>query len=345
MNLSLRKYSVIALAWLVLQIMQFIRSALFGSFDQSFAIIFQSTTLGLLLIPAVLFITNKFSTRIKSLILVSLLHLGISIIIPFVLGIIFEDTVRASISGVEMLIKPSLIFYFFSIYLYIATFTIILHIIDTLKTKETKNAILEKELATAQLINLKSQIRPHFLFNTLHGINQLMETDVATAQDMMVNLSSLLRRVADTNNEQFISLEEEFSFARDYLEIEEVRFKDRLKIEYEMDPDSLYTKIPAFIIQPLIENALKHGISNVTDNGLIRITTSKNKNRVFVRIEDNAALLEKDFKEGVGTSNIKARLENIYGNEASFKLFLHNNFTVAELSLPFEEYESTLVIN
>ena len=181
---------------------------------------------------------------------------------------------------------------------------------------------LETKLATAQLQALKMQLHPHFLFNTLHSISELVHADPARAESMIVRLSDFLRLTLDQVCAQDVPVVEEMDFLRRYLEIEQMRFEDRLTIEWKIDPATLRVRVPNLILQPIVENALKHGISRNTNHGLIRISSMREDGRLALKVFDNGPgtaratgnMLE-PVREGVGLNNTRSRLERIYGGD------------------------------
>jgi hypothetical protein len=184
----------------------------------------------------------------------------------------------------------------------------------------------EKELANARLHALITQLRPHFLFNTLNSISSLIDIDKSAAQKMISRFGDLLRGVLEKEEKQFISLEEEVAFIENYLSIELERYQDRLSITYDLDPESLEGKVPTLILQPLVENAIKHGISKKLEGGEIAISSqilNGEENPVpqlELRVEDNGEGLIDGFDYGVGLKNVSKRLKELYQDDFEFKL-------------------------
>lgn len=179
---------------------------------------------------------------------------------------------------------------------------------------------LEAKLATAQLHALKMQLHPHFLFNTLHSISELVHDDPARAESMIVRLSDFLRLTLDHVGIPEVPVSEEIDFLRRYLEIEQMRFEDRLTVEWEIDPETLVSRVPNLILQPIVENALKHGISRNTKRGVVRISCKQDGGRLALTVYDNgpgprrtASPDATPLREGVGLNNTRSRLERLYG--------------------------------
>lgn len=181
---------------------------------------------------------------------------------------------------------------------------------------------LETQLANAQLEALKMQLHPHFLFNTLNSISVLMrEGDAKAANRMLVRLSELLRVALKSGSAQEVSLKEELEFLRGYLEIEQIRFQDRLQVDFEVEKETLEARVPNLILQPLVENAIKHGIASLETNGKIRIETRRQNGFIELAVSDNGAGFNESANDGgIGLKNIQERLERLYGENQRFEI-------------------------
>lgn len=183
---------------------------------------------------------------------------------------------------------------------------------------EHRKAQLESQLATARLEALKSQLQPHFLFNTLHSISSLMLTDVGAADQMMSLLSDLLR-MSLSGNSQITTLGDELHFVNTYLDIEKIRFDDRLKVVLEIDPDTLDALVPRLLLQPLVENAVRHGVSRLPSGGQVRIASNRSGPYLILRVIDNGPGLEGSGsapqRAGLGLQATRERLRTLYGGE------------------------------
>ncbi len=188
------------------------------------------------------------------------------------------------------------------------------------REREMRALELEGRLTRAELHNLKMQLHPHFLFNTLHTISVLMMRNVTAANRMLIRLSDLLRITLDNAGAQEVTLKQELDFLNGYLEIEQTRFHDRLTVNRDIDPATLDISVPNLLLQPLVENAIRHGISNRADAGLIQIRSRREADRLVIEISDNGQGLPVNVKKGVGLANTEARLEQLYGNSHSFAL-------------------------
>jgi two-component system LytT family sensor kinase len=177
-------------------------------------------------------------------------------------------------------------------------------------------AQLETRLAEAQLQALQRQLHPHFLFNTLHTISALMHRDTEAADAMLARLSDLLRLTLERLGVQEIPLKEELEFLEKYLEIERTRFGERLTIQMEIEPETLDVCVPNLILQPLVENAIRHGIAPRVGGGRLHIVARRTGDRLWLMVRDNGAGLTKAkldaFNQGVGVSNTRSRLQRLY---------------------------------
>jgi signal transduction histidine kinase len=191
------------------------------------------------------------------------------------------------------------------------------------RERQVQAAHLEHQLTKAQLQVLKMQLQPHFLFNTLNAISELVHEDADTADRMITRLGDLLRSSLDLAGRQEVPLKQELEFLKAYLEIEQTRFRDRLEVRMEIDPDALDARVPNLILQPLVENAIKHGTAPRAAAGLIEIFAARRDNHIVVEVRDNGGGLAADvgtFREGVGLRNTRARLRQLYGPAHRFEL-------------------------
>jgi signal transduction histidine kinase len=182
---------------------------------------------------------------------------------------------------------------------------------------------LETRLIEAQLQSLQRQLQPHFLFNTLNTISALMHRDVDAADNMIARLSDLLRLSLQTVGIQEVSLKQELDFLGKYLEIEQTRFRDRLTVVFDIEPDTLDALVPNLILQPLVENAIKHGIGPRPAPGRIQIHARRAGRFLELEVRDNGVGLSEarlsDFNRGVGLANTRSRLQHLYGSNHRFE--------------------------
>jgi signal transduction histidine kinase len=186
------------------------------------------------------------------------------------------------------------------------------------QARALKAANLEANLVKARLRTLEAELHPHFLFNTLHAISTLVHSDPEAADRMISRLSDLLRLTFDRSGAAQISLKEELEFLQKYLQIEQIRFQDRLSICFDIDPETLDAEVPRLILQPLVENAIKHGISPRSGSGSVEISARRQDADLWVEVRDDGVGLSPNarvrFNDGVGLSNTRARLECLYGD-------------------------------
>lgn len=178
---------------------------------------------------------------------------------------------------------------------------------------------LEAQLAQAQLDSLRAQLHPHFLFNTLNGIVGLVRDNKnEAAVTMLVGLSDLLRHALEHSNQQEVELKEEINFLRLYLNIQQMRFSDRLQVQFEVDPNTSSAMVPSLILQPLVENALRHGIGRSVASGLVGVSSQVEGDSLKLRVFDNGEGLPLNWQlkssSGIGLANTAARLQQLYGD-------------------------------
>ena len=199
---------------------------------------------------------------------------------------------------------------------------------------------LETKLAQSQLDALKMQLHPHFLFNALNSISVLMYDDVKSANQMLINLSELLRIALRSENTQEVCLKDELEFLHRYLEIEQVRFESRLNMEFAIDDETLNAKVPSLVLQPLVENAIRHGIAPLAGKGKIFIESRRENNFVEIIVSDNGAGIGNSLTKshGIGLRNTRERLEKLYGKEHQFEAgsSVNGGFCV-KIRIPYHE--------
>lgn len=208
------------------------------------------------------------------------------------------------------------------------------------RERELRASQLETRLAQARLQVLKMQLHPHFLFNTLNAISELVYKDPESAEQMITNLSDLLRLSLENVGVQEVPLKQELDFLNKYVEIEQTRFHDRLRLSMEIEPETLDACVPNMILQPLVENAIRHGIGMRSSGGQIEIGADREDGMLHLFVRDNGRGLlngeQKALKEGVGLANTRARLDQMYG--ASHRFDLKNSpggGLLVDLAIPF----------
>jgi sensor histidine kinase YesM len=200
-------------------------------------------------------------------------------------------------------------------------------------------AQLQAQLADARLAALRTQLNPHFLFNTLHAVSALVERDPRGVRRMVARLSELLRTTLDEADEPEVPLHREITFIERYLDVMQIRFQGRLHVRMQIEPEVRYALVPNLILQPLVENAVKHGVSKLTGTGRIEIGARLDGERIALSVRDNGPTLAAGpFHpvEGLGLRNTRARLRQLYGSAQSLTLrAVEDGGLAAEVSLPY----------
>src|SRR5215469_4922833 len=202
------------------------------------------------------------------------------------------------------------------------------------KAQELESAELQQALAASELQMLKSQLQPHYLFNTLHGISTLIDSDRAKAKASVLKLSKLLRTSLEYGNSDLISFAEELKFVRSYLELEQMRLGDRLQILWDVDAETRETLVRQLILQPLVENAILHGISCCREGGWIQIVSRKIGDRVELEVRNSVGGKSQEGL-GLGHRNTTARIKHLYATEGTFVFRIDaGDVAVATLTFP-----------
>ncbi|HLW78007.1 MAG TPA: histidine kinase, partial [Terriglobia bacterium] len=205
--------------------------------------------------------------------------------------------------------------------------------------RELRASRLEAQLAQAQLQVLRMQLDPHFLFNTLHAISSLMHEDVEAADEVVTRLSDLLRMSLENVNQNEVTLQREMEFLEGYLAIQQTRFRDRLTVRLDIEPVSLDALVPSMILQPLVENAVTHGIASRLGPGEIAVRARRRNGVLRLEVADNGpgpGSTGEKAGRGLGISNTRARLTQLYGAAQRFELTeAAGGGTLVALELPF----------
>jgi two-component system, LytTR family, sensor kinase len=320
---------------------------------------FTGAYIWVLLTPVVVQLTNRFPLERKNWLRRTGLHLVLSIAVALV-----QTTLESSILPFFHIFPPYMKT-FVSTFLFlmvigfhqaVLTYWIIMTIELSVRYHrayqerkeralqlELNTAALESQLAQAQLHALKAQLQPHFLFNTLNAIMVLVrQREAAQAEETLGLLSDLLRCVLEDVGSQEVPLRREMEYLRLYLSIEEVRFRDRLRVEIATDPGILDAAVPHMGLQPLVENAIRHGIGRRSQAGVIRILGRRVDNLLEIRVEDDGpGLPATGIGQGIGLRNTRERLHQLYGERA--QLIVENRpqgGARAIMSLPYHTAET-----
>jgi sensor histidine kinase YesM len=209
---------------------------------------------------------------------------------------------------------------------------------------QLKTLQLEAELSHAQLQALKMQLHPHFLFNTLHSISALLTKDIESARKMITRLGDFLRLTLENSGSPEVTLQQEMEFLSCYLEIERIRFQNRLVTRLDLGDQTLDAQVPNLILQPIVENAIRHGIAPRSTPGLIEIEAKQHNGRLRIQVRDNGPGLSEHrtseylFEKGLGLANTETRLKRLYG--AAHLFDLRNNpdgGLIVTLEIPFHK--------
>jgi two-component system, LytTR family, sensor kinase len=197
---------------------------------------------------------------------------------------------------------------------------------------------LEARLASAELQVLKMQLQPHFLFNTLNTIYNLIPVNGREAQAMISRLSNLLRFSLDHVTTEKVTLQHELNFLMQYIGIEKVRFEERLRVEQDVAANALHGEVPNMILQPVVENAIRHGIGNKAGGGTIKIAARRVEDRLLITVTDDGTNpVRVKNGSGIGLANTRARLTKLYGQDFTFGLEPFGPGAQIRLEIPFEE--------
>jgi LytS/YehU family sensor histidine kinase len=224
------------------------------------------------------------------------------------------------------------------LYLLSVAFHYVLLAADARRDAERREGEARELAGQAELRALKAQLNPHFLFNSLNSISALTAADPAGARQMCVLLGDFLRRTLGLGERNAIPLGDELSLCRCFLAVEQVRFGTRLRVEEEIDKDAERCLVPALVLQPLVENAVKHGVANLPEGGFVRVEARRADNHLWLSVE-NAFDPECQSRGsgGVGLANVRRRLETRYGEQASLRISTVEDRYRVRISLPLEE--------
>jgi two-component system, LytTR family, sensor kinase len=287
--------------------------------------------LWLFVTPLVLLLARKFPLDRqrwpKSFVVHLIVSLGLSVVLLFIytaiILLVFGRGQSSFTAGFRDLLVGSMHAEFLT-YWMIVGLTWAFDYYRKYQERELRTSQLETKLAQAQLDALRMQLQPHFLFNTLNSISVLMADDVGAARRMLTRLSELLRGSLANGGTHEVSLKEELEFLQNYIDIEQTRFQDRLTIQLEIQPAVLDARVPNLILQPLVENAIRHGISPRAHDAVIGISATRENGMVQLRVVDNGVGcgtdLERILARGIGLSNTKERLNQLYGAEHRFEI-------------------------
>jgi two-component system LytT family sensor kinase len=284
------------------------------------------------LVPGILFLARRYRFERQSWRRAVAVHAAGVVFFTFVHAVltVTGQLPMSILSGKEMMWRPELQRLFFLNFDWeMMTYWTVVglsHAMDYHRESQERAlaaATLQTRLAEAQLQALQRQLHPHFLFNTLHAISALMHRDTEAADAMLARLSDLLRLTLDRIGVQEVPLKEELEFLEKYLEIEQTRFGDRLAVQYNVEADTLGACVPNLILQPLVENAIRHGIAPKVGGGSLEISARRDGDQLRLVVRDNGSGLSEAklsaFNKGVGLTNTRSRLQHLYGESHRFE--------------------------
>lgn len=228
------------------------------------------------------------------------------------------------------------------IYVALLALAAILDFRNRQRDRRLRESVLEAELARAQLRALRLELQPHFIFNALNAVVGLLRSDdPERAEKMLIGLSELLRRTLEDRERQLVPLDEEMRLAQLYLDIEQIRFCDRLEVELRTEPGTEKVPVPSLLLQPLVENAVRHGVARRIGSGRVAVSAARRSDRLVLRVTDDGPGLESTAGRGVGLDNVASRLEAHYG--ADWRLDLREvvgGGTEVSIEVPIREEDT-----
>jgi two-component system LytT family sensor kinase len=312
------------------------------------------------LVPLIIRIAQRFPVEknkwLRSLLihaafclLFSLVHLTLYVTFCWILGgQVWLNIAEKNTGGYfpvlwQLLTSPTMVNFRLRLLIYtiIVLVSLTIDYYTRFQKRELELSRLEKQLADAQLQALKMQLHPHFLFNTLNSVSALMYKDVQAAEAMILKLTNFLHMTLESSSSQEVTLKKELDFLNYYLQIEQIRFQDRLDVKMKIDPSTLDARVPNLIMQPIVENAIRHGVATRASQGHIEIRATRQNGVIQLQVQDNGPGLEMDnggIREGVGLSNTRLRLQQIYGDTYRFDLMnAPEGGVVATVELPYQK--------
>jgi two-component system LytT family sensor kinase len=300
----------------------------------------------LLLVPSTILLTHTFRyiiiiknwlqkpvfIQIIIAVIASLLLSPIFIFIQYFLTtLIFETVQKLSLTGfLQSFVNIWGVFFLWSVFYFS------FHYIRNYRKAEIQQLKMQGSLKEAELNKLKSQLNPHFMFNAMNSIRALIDENPQKAKEAVTQLSNILRQTLTLEKNKVISFDDEMTLVKDYLALEKIRFEERLNYSIKLDESSSQYKIPPMLLQTLVENAIKHGISTLTNGGLVDITTKQLENKKLQIEIINTGNYNPDAnpKSGYGLANTKNRLAFVFADDASFLIANENDTVKTQIVIP-----------
>ncbi|RBL93112.1 sensor histidine kinase [Chitinophaga flava] len=274
---------------------------------------------------------GSFSSE-KQLVLYLVLVLSTSVVLYFVYNLVLDYLVGnppRSKNFLQNLLDRGYVSCFAVSFIWWAIY-FIGHYVDRNRISQVDRLKLEATVRELELKTIKAQLNPHFIFNALNSIRALVDENPQRARTAITELSNILRSSMATEKMETVSLESELNIVKDYLALEHIRFEERLQVRYEIDPDTLGLQVPPMMLQTLVENAIKHGISRVVSGGTVFIASRLNNMEHEIMIENTGQLVEKNVLNGhgFGLQSTRQRLSILFGNRATFDIRNKDEATV-----------------
>jgi len=281
---------------------------------------------------------RSLNQQIFGFILITLIFAVIVGIFESLLTGIFQLRNSAEVLQSESEVILGNAFYSF-IYLFIWNcIYFIYHYIDKSRTQQLDTLKLQALVKELELKTIKSHINPHFIFNALNSIRALIDENPSRARDAITELSNILRSSMQAENLETVTLERELNIVRDYLALEHIRFEDRLRVEYDIDEDTLDQPVPPMMLQTLVENAIKHGISKNLTGGVVKIISDYQGNNHELIVRNTGKLNGGINKDGFGLNSTANRLGLLYGQNAKFEIRdTNDNMVEARVTMPLHD--------
>ncbi len=238
----------------------------------------------------------------------------------------------------KLLLVLSSAFSYFTLFFIWSLIYFVYHYVAKSRKQQMDTLQLETLVKELELKTIKAHINPHFIFNSLNSIRALVDENPVKSKQAINQLSNILRNSLTFEKKGLTNFDDEMKIVKDYLGLESIRFEERLKTEFDIHPESTKFKVPPFMIQTLVENGIKHGISRLTQGGIVQVKTLADKNRLKIQIRNSGHIhngARKGKEKGLGIKNTKQRLKLLYGEEASFRMVNeNNNFVLTEIIIP-----------
>jgi two-component system, LytTR family, sensor kinase len=279
---------------------------------ETFQLTIVNSVIALLFLPAIVWVARRFPVERKTWPKALLVHIPACLLFSVGHSFLYWTACYASNQLGETL--------FFRFHPNLLTYWAIVGFTQAVDYFQ-RYTLRERELANAQLLLLKSQLHPHFLFNSLHTLSAMMHEDVRAADQMLSRLSDLLRLTLESIGQHEVSLKQELEFVQEYLEIERIRFQQRLALNLDVAPDALDAMVPSMILQPLVENSVRHGFGASRKRATIAITAKRDRDQLVLRVTDNGKGFSSGAlaSQGLGLANARRRLEQLYRSESKLE--------------------------